>query len=452
MSRSTQIDALFAQHFTRMESLFTEGLARAGCDRVVIASGGVRKRIFDDIPYPFKVNPHFNAWTPLVDRPGAFLVFEPGTRPQLLLYTPADFWHQVPASPQGAWASHFDIREFADFASLESALPGKGKRSAFLGEDSPREWQINPPALLDYLHYHRAWKTEYEIACMREANRLGARAHLAAREAFLDGASEFAIHEAFCRACGHTQNELPYPAIVALNEHCATLHYDVLDREAPRKPRSFLLDAGAAFRGYASDITRTWSFSDQDFDALILAVDRLQQSLCSQLRPGTDYVELHEQTHLMLAELLSEWGFVAMTPEAMVESGVTRSFFPHGLGHYIGLQVHDTGGLLADDRGTAAERPRQHPFLRLVREVDTDQVMTIEPGLYFIDSLLEQLRAGKHADKVDWKLVDRFRPFGGVRIEDDVRITSSGIENLTRQAFAELGARGQTSRAAGGRG
>jgi Xaa-Pro dipeptidase len=442
MSRISELDKLFSQHFTTLEKQFAAGLERAGCQRAVIASGTVRKRIFDDIPYPFKVNPHFNAWVPLTDRPGAFLVIEPGRRPQLLLHTPADFWHKVPTTPDGGWTAHFDIREFADADKLQAALPGNGEdTTAFLGEQPPRAWKENPAALLDYLHFHRAWKSEYELACLREANRLGARAHVAAREAFLDGANEFEIHQAFCTACGHTQDELPYPAIIALNEHGATLHYDALERQTPEAHRSFLIDAGAAFRGYASDITRTWSFADEEFDALILAVDRLQQSLCSQLRPGTDYVELHEQAHLLLAEILADRGFVKMMPDLMVESGITRTFFPHGLGHYIGLQVHDTGGLMCDDRGGQRPRPQAHPFLRLTRTVEADQVMTIEPGLYFIDSLLAELKAGKHAKAIDWKRVDRFRPFGGIRIEDDVRVTASGVENLTRHAFAELSPR-----------
>ncbi|MDX1585021.1 MAG: M24 family metallopeptidase, partial [Thermoanaerobaculia bacterium] len=110
---------------------------------------------------------------------------------------------------------------------------------------------------------------------------------------------------------------------------------------------------------------------------------------------------------------------------------------PHGVGHYIGLQVHDVGGFSADREGTPIPKPEGHPFLRLTRKVETRQVFTIEPGLYFIESLLDELRRSEHNDAVDWKKVDSFRKYGGVRIEDNVVVTDDGSRNLTREVFPE---------------
>jgi len=111
---------------------------------------------------------------------------------------------------------------------------------------------------------------------------------------------------------------------------------------------------------------------------------------------------------------------------------------PHGLGHFIGLQVHDVGGFLKSDDGSSYERSERHPFLRLLRDIEEGQVFTIEPGLYVVDQLLEE---HKDSDDINWDKVDELRPYGGVRIEDSIVVGKDGNnENLTRDAFKALGA------------
>ena len=104
---------------------------------------------------------------------------------------------------------------------------------------------INPKGVIDYLHYYRSFKTEYELACMREAQKMAVNGHRAAEEAFRSGMSEFDINIAYLTATGHRDTDVPYSNIVALNEHAAVLHYTKLDHQAPEEMRSFLLDAGA---------------------------------------------------------------------------------------------------------------------------------------------------------------------------------------------------------------
>jgi Xaa-Pro dipeptidase len=159
--------------------------------------------------------------------------------------------------------------------------------------------------------------------------------------------------------------------------------------------------------------------------------------MCAQVRAGFDYRQLHLDAHLALAGVLRGHGVLRCSAEAAVETGVSSAFFPHGIGHGIGLQVHDVGGFAASDRGDATlPKPEGHPFLRLTRRLEPGMVVTIEPGVYFIDMLLDDLRAGPHADAVDWGRVERLRPFGGIRIEDDVVCTDDAPVNLTREAFA----------------
>jgi Xaa-Pro dipeptidase len=145
---------------------------------------------------------------------------------------------------------------------------------------------------------------------------------------------------------------------------------------------------------------------------------------------------LHIDTHRLLAGVLVDAELATGSADTLIATGVTSAFFPHGLGHLIGLQVHDVGGHLADASGTRIDPPSGHPFLRLTRVLEEDMVVTIEPGLYVIDMLLENLRGTPAENHVKWRNVDPLRGFGGIRIEDDVRVLAGGSENLTRHAFA----------------
>ncbi len=111
---------------------------------------------------------------------------------------------------------------------------------------------------------------------------------------------------------------------------------------------------------------------------------------------------------------------------------------PHGLGHLLGLQVHDVGGLQKTPEGGSIPRPEGHPYLRLTRVLEENFVVTMEPGLYFIDQLLDQARGDHRGAKIDWARVEQFRRFGGIRIEDNLAVTAGGCENLTRDAFAKV--------------
>jgi len=286
------------------------------------------------------------------------------------------------------------------------------------------------------LHYERSVKTGYELECMRAAARRGVKGHRAAAKAFKAGKSEFDIHLDYCRAVGHPENDLPYGNIIALNENGAVLHYQHQSRNKPESFRSFLIDAGARVNGYASDITRTYAKEDGQFADLVERFDRLQQELVAEVKAGVDFTDLHLLCHAKIAALLRELGIAKGSVEALIESGVTSAFYPHGLGHLLGIQVHDVGGHMGDDTGTIIDPPSGHPFLRLTRILEADQVLTVEPGLYVIDMLLENLAGTAGGDMIKQAKLDWLRPYGGIRIEDNVRVLADGCENLTRDAFA----------------
>ena len=164
--------------------------------------------------------------------------------------------------------------------------------------------------------------------------------------------------------------------------------------------------------------------------------DEMELAIIDKVEAGIDYRDLHVGTHTMLAELLVDAELAKGDPDTLLSTGVTSAFFPHGLGHLLGIQVHDVGGHQENESGTIIDPPSGHPFLRLTRVLEEDMVLTIEPGLYVIDMLLDELRGTPAEQHVNWETVDWLRPFGGIRIEDDVRVLADGQENLTRDAFA----------------
>ena len=251
---------------------------------------------------------------------------------------------------------------------------------------------------------------------------------------FEGGGNELEIHQAFVEALGCEEAALPYPTIVGLDEKGAVLHYEGKRTEV-RDGRSLLIDAGARVRGYASDITRTrpGARADGRFRSLVAAMERAQQALCDGVRPGRPWGDLHAEAHRTLSGVLKDEGVIRVEPDEAVESGLSRVFFPHGLGHFLGIQVHDVGGHLAHRDGRRAEPPPEHPMLRTTRTLEPGHVITVEPGVYFIPMLLDRWREGERRRTVDWDSVDALLPYGGVRIEDNVLVTDGAPRNLTRE-------------------
>jgi Xaa-Pro dipeptidase len=430
---------LYPAHLQVQKERTDRALAESRFDHLVVFAGTPRYQFLDDMAYPFKVNPHFKTWVPVVDNPNCWLVYTPGEAPRLVYWQPVDYWHKPAGAPSGFWTSHFDVRVIASENDAKQHFPTSG-RTALVGETTESfGFDLNPEELLNALHFERARKTDYELECLRRANARAVRGHRAAERAFRNGASEYEIHLDYLRAADHTEDELPYGNIIAVNENASVLHYYLHGRQRldPHRRHSFLIDAGASWNGYASDVTRTYSANESDeFHDLIAAMDEAQQAICDEVKPGVAYPDLHLAAHQRVANILARFDFVSLDPQAIVEKRISSTFLPHGVGHFLGLQVHDVGGFMADRSGKTIEKPEGHPYLRLTRTIEPRQVFTIEPGFYFIEPLLAELQKSDNAQYVNWPKVDAFRKFGGIRIEDDLAVTETGYENLTRNAFA----------------
>jgi Xaa-Pro dipeptidase len=435
----SSLDQLYEPHLQILMRRTERSLAASGFDALVIHAGCPPTQFLDDQDYPFKVNPHFKAWVPIVDNPRCILVVAPGARLKVLFYQPNDYWHKPARLPQAPWTAAVDLIAMDEPSKAGDHWANLG-RVAYIGPDTfaagtdPKS--INPPDLLTRLHFDRAVKTDYELECMRRANELGARGHRAALAAFRRGGSEYEAHMRYLEACVQREEEMPYNNIVAYNENSAVLHYQHLERTAPAVLRSFLIDAGAQYRGYASDITRTYAAAPGRFADLVQALDAAQRLLCAEIVAGRDYREVHLSAHRILGDVMQRIGLTKVPGQAALELGVSSVFFPHGIGHLLGLQVHDVGGVMGDTLGHERRRPEGHPYLRLTRMLEPGVVVTVEPGIYMIDSLLSAAHADSRRDHINWAVVEELKPFGGIRIEDNVATTTSTPENMTRDAFA----------------
>jgi Xaa-Pro dipeptidase len=441
--------SLYPEHVNTLQKRWELALEAENFMAALVHSGTPRISFMDDYVYPFRPNPHFLSWLPLTDHPDSVLLIVPGSKPVLFYFQPEDYWHLPPSDPESWWAEQYDIeviREPAEWtrrlkkhlqdADLEMGDVAAIGDSPSLREVFKKKW-INPEELVTRIHLTRTRKTSYEVACIEASTRLAAKAHVVAEAAFREGCSEYDIHMRYLAACQHTDAQLPYGNIVALNSHGSVLHYQAREQVAPEQTLSFLLDAGCTVNAYASDITRTYASEAGDFAELVAAMDKMQLELTEQVCAGLDYKVLHLLTHRRIGTLLEDFGIIKVTAEEAYETGLTSVFYPHGLGHFLGLQTHDVAGLI-DNEGKEIHRPEGHPFLRLTRELEAGNMLTIEPGLYFIEPLLRQWREEHNPGAINWSRVDALAPYGGIRIEDNVLVTEGGCDNLTRRAFAEL--------------
>lgn len=433
MSFARRLPELYPAHLDALQRGTEAALAAHGYDALVLCSGAAAPRNrFDDQYWSLSPTPSFAHWCPLPE-PDAFVVVRPGQRPRLVRTVTDDYWETQATAESDHFWSGFEVVEIKP-GHTGDALPAG--RTAVITRDpgTAPPGDVNPPALLAALDALRTRKSAYEIECLAEASRRAARGHQAVAALFAGGApSELELHLAYLAASSQDDAEAPYKGIVALGAHTAVLHYVTYQRARIEGDTSFLIDAGAKCLGYGSDITRTHvrgtGAGAARFGALLARLDAIEQEVIRRIRPGRPYEDLHDETHALLAAALVELGIGRGSAGALVERGVTRALFPHGLGHSLGITVHDVGMKLSPPRP-------ENRFLRNTSAIEVGQVFTIEPGVYVIEGLLAPLRTDDRRDLLDWDAIEALRPFGGIRIEDNILVEADGTRNLTREAFA----------------
>ena len=432
--------SLFREHLKIITSNATKALEACGFDYLAIDAGSAMVHFADDMHVPFKATPHFTHWCPVADE-SHIIFFRPGEKPQLFHVAPYDYWHEHKPLETSFWTDEFSITS-TPTSEAGWAQISTHRKVAYIGPHSKDAMEAgaipNPSNLTAYLDWFRAYKSAYEIDCISTANKKATPGHRKARELFLAGASELEIHLGYLAAVGFEESALPYRTIICLDERGAILHYH--DKRLVGNGKSFLIDAGAQHHGYASDISRTW-FSENAhpvFKRLVAGLNKSQMAIAASLKPDEPYLNYHAKAEHDIGDLLLETGILrGNTTEHAVEKRLVQPFFPHGVGHMLGIQVHDVGGHQIDVSGATSERDLKYPNLRTHRTMEAGMVVTIEPGIYFIPMLLDKFRYSEHSGAFNWELIAELMPMGGIRIEDDVLVTNTGGRNLTREHLPE---------------
>ena len=303
------------------------------------------------------------------------------------------------------------------------------------------------PSLMPAIDECRVIKDDYEIAALRKANEVSAAAHVAVLKAVKHASNERELEAIFLERCiGLGCREQAYHSIVASGRNAATLHYQK-NNEAMTGRWNLLLDAGAEWECYCADVTRTFPIHgkfNKHSREIYEIVERMQEECFSMLKEGVLWESVHERAHEVCIEGLLQLGVFKGNKTEIFEKRTSVAFFPHGLGHYLGMDTHDTGG-----HPNYEDKDSMFRYLRVRGNLPAGSVITVEPGVYFCHFIIEPyLQDPEHAKYIEKDVLDKYWDVGGVRIEgkdwiyfvfyvadelvaDDILIMKDGYENLT---------------------
>lgn len=430
--------------------------------------------------------------------PGCAVTYDIGTDNLTLWipYTPPSLilWFGTTPTPNECLAkSDLDnVKYIADLpAYLNATISEVGSLYVLRAEQIPKSLRlgllkpsikIDTGSLLPAMAEARVAKTEYEVAMIRRANAISSAAHRAVCEEFRHFTNECEVEATFLQACvAQNAHMQAYPVIAGAGPNAATLHYDANNQPLDGH-QHLVLDAGAEWQCYASDVTRTLPVSGKftkEGKAVHDVVTRMQNECIGMIAPGTGFRDMHLHAHRIATRELLKLGIlrrgrnddktsdVTMTTteeavQMILASGVSTAFFPHGLGHHVGLEVHDVAGkqrlMSTVSPWNVGSRKNKRDFVLredlvymmqsstanaagttgttsnvLGRPLEPGMVVTVEPGIYFCREYIEAYYLSKPdlARYIDTAVLDRYWDVGGVRIEDCILVTEDGYENLT---------------------
>lgn len=276
----------------------------------------------------------------------------------------------------------------------------------------------------------RLIKDDFEVELLLKAAKITDNSHLAVMSSLPIETNETHIHAEFVyHSIRQGSKHQAYDPICCSGPNCGTLHY-VKNDDSMEGKQSVLIDAGAEWENYCADVTRCfptdgkWSKEHREIYDSVLD---MQQQTMNMIKAGESWDEIHLKAHRVLIDRFLQLGIFKGDKDAIFESNVSVVFFPHGLGHLLGLDTHDVGGHA--DYNDPDPKLR---YLRLRRTLQAGMVLTDEPGIYFSPYLIELgLKDPKQAQFIQSDVVEKYLPVGGVRIEDDLLVTKGGFNNLT---------------------
>lgn len=282
----------------------------------------------------------------------------------------------------------------------------------------------------------RSVKADVEIVEMEKAVNVSRAMHITAMQSIKHGKMEYESVGEIYRTAKSQNCYLAYPAIFSINGQTLHNHHH---HNRMVDGRLVINDSGAENdMCYAGDITRTMpvsgKYSTKQKDIYNIVLD-MEVSSIAALKPGLPYRDVHISSNKIMLTGLKELGLLSGDVEEMSAAGVGGLFMPHGLGHMIGLDVHDMEDLGEDLVGYGPHYQRSSQLglksLRLARELQAGFVITVEPGIYFIPELIEKWKAdSKHKEYINYDKLESYYDFGGIRIEDDVLITGDASRVL----------------------
>jgi Xaa-Pro aminopeptidase len=378
-----------------------------------------------DRTYPFRAHLEYLYLTDR-ERPGGVLAFDPaeGWVDFVVPITREERLWEGAADDEPAGTTPID--ELAGWLTAR-----EGRPTALLGSPyrAPAREDSLTEELRRRLNHVRRPKDELELERMRRAERATAAGFARLVELIEPGRSERQLRiELEAEFLRNGADDVAFDSIVAGGPNSAVLHFPPTRREL-RAGELVLVDAGAEVRAYASDVTRTYAVSGElspEQRELYGIVRRALEAATARCGPGTEFRDVHRAAQLVVAEGLADFGLLRGEPETLVESEAVSVFFPHGVGHLVGLGIRDASEVLP-----GRERD-EFPRLRSDLPLLPGYVTTIEPGVYLVPALVHdrELRA-KHPQAVDWTRAEAMLGFGGIRLEQDVLVTDDGHEVLT---------------------
>lgn len=384
---------------------------------------------FSDQEVVFRQNRYFNYISGAYKTPDAHIVYEHKTKKLVLYLPPFDeedaMWNGNPLSPEKA-RKQLDVDDvkYSNEMHLDTST-----RTISPSKEFP-EVKVDAD-LLTAFDEARAIKDEYEVGLIERANKMSGNCHLAAMSALPIETNERHLHAEFAyHALRQGCKNAAYDPICCAGTNAGILHY--IKNDEPMENRlNVLLDAGVEYKCYASDVTRcfpingTWTKESLDIYTLVMS---MQQKTMRKIQPGVHWEDLHFLSHRILINGLLDLGIFKSeySVSEIFKSNASVGFYPHGLGHMLGMDTHDTGG----HPDYNSEDPKLR-YLRIRRELKTGMVVTVEPGCYFNKVTLERF-AGANCKYIDYDVLERYMPVGGIRIEDDVLVTEKGFRNLTK--------------------
>lgn len=395
-----------------------------------------------------------------MDEPDCALAYDVGLD-VLTLYVPDFDLHQAiwmgPTLSRDEAQDRYDVDrvryQSSLRAELESWLGNRVQNSLlYIIHDSerpaglPEELPLDSKQLMPAMDAARGIKDEYEIRMIRQANKVSGLAHRRILERIQKMKNESEIEGLFLDTCiSHGARNQAYQTIAASGPNAAVLHYSRNNESLRNKPL-VCLDAGAEWNCYASDVTRTFPLSGAWPNRYVMniyqLVERMQEECIKRIRRGTRFLSLHDLAHEIAIDGLRALGvFKDGSHSEIRASGASKVFFPHGLGHHVGLEVHDVSESSIMALHPSFDQTQYGPVLNSgvslspctlsAPLLEAGMVVTVEPGIYFSPLALANARKQPCAKYIDFDVAEKYVPIGGVRIEDDILVTATGHENLT---------------------